>query len=189
MSLPSADQNCPRVFVSKPSVVTPAQRDLEQMWIGGLARLDLAPIMLRREDYLPSPWAALRHAISTAHGALLLGFRQAHIEQARWRPETPEEREFDGWLATPWNQIEGGLVVMAGLPVLVVPENDVTEGIFARDCWTDEVLDAPIDAWASNDPAGHPQVRAWADAVSRHAASKSRHPESVLGDGAPRTRT
>jgi hypothetical protein len=177
------------VFVSRASVLTQPQRELQQAWIEGLAGWDFAPVMLRREDYVPSPWGALRHSVATAHGAVILGFRQGRVEKAQWRPGTQEERRLDGWLATPWNQIEGGLALMAGLPVLVAPEEGVEEGVFAPDAWTGEARGAPIDVWASRNPAAHPSLQAWALAVRRRADSESRYSESTFGDGAPRTRT
>jgi hypothetical protein len=170
-------------------VVTQRQQELEQAWIRGLTGLGFTPVTHRREDYAPNPWATLRRAVATSHGTVILGFRQARVEGVQWRPETPEERELDGWLATPWNQIEGGLAVMAGLPVLAASEDGIAEGIFARDTWTGEVRAAPIDIWSSDDPASHPSLQAWALTVGQRATSASRQHESTLGNGAPRTRT
>lgn len=144
----------------------------------GLTNLGFVPVILQRDDYGPDPWAALLQAVRTSHGALVLGFRQLRVNDGEWRPGTPETRDLDGWSATPWNHVEAGLAISADIPVLVVPEDGVAEGIFAAEAWTGGVRAAPIDLWSSGGPAAHPPARAWARAVHQHAA-----------DGAARTRT
>lgn len=169
MPIPPSDDPNPRVFVSRPSVVTQPQRERERAWLTGLATLGFSAITVRREDYSPNPWTALRHTVTKAHGALILGFRQTRALRAVSLPDTPQEHDVDGWLATPWNQIEGGLAIMAGLPVLIAPEDGIVEGVFARDTWGGEVRTAPIDLWTSNEATTNPSVRSWELAVRRRA--------------------
>lgn len=170
MSAPGA-ASPPQIFVSRPSTLTAAQESLEGKWLAGLIGLGFTPNALPRGDYDPDPWTEIREMVEAADGALILGFRQLRLDRGKWRPETPLAAESSGWLATPWNQLEAGMAIMAGLPVLVVPEEGVTEGIFAGDTWTDQVGAAPIDLWDSPDGAGDPALSGWALAVREHAAS------------------
>jgi hypothetical protein len=105
---------------------------------------------------------------------LILGFRQVRIDRGELRPGTPEARQLEGWIATPWNQVEGGLAIMAGLPVLVAPEDGVVEGIFDGDAWASPARTAPIDLWSLPDAAANPAVQAWALKVRNCAGSTSR---------------
>jgi hypothetical protein len=159
----------PTVFVSRASTLTLAQREMERTWLAGLAELGFTPLVLRREDYAPGSSTAIQQAISKAHGALILGFRQVRIDRGELRPGTPEARQLAGWIATPWNQVEGGLAIMAGLPVLVVPEDGVVEGVFDGDAWANSARTAPIDLWSSADAAANPAVQAWATKVRSHS--------------------
>jgi hypothetical protein len=163
----------PNVFVSRASTLTPAQREVEGAWLAGLAELGFTPLVLRREDYVPGSPTAIRQAISRAHGALILGFRQVRIDRGELRPGTPEARQHAGWTATPWNQVEGGLAIMADLPVLVVPEEGVVEGIFDGDAWAGPERTAPIGLWNSPGADANPAVRAWALEVRDRADSTS----------------
>jgi hypothetical protein len=165
-----SDDGSPRVFVSRPSAITPPQRELEHQWLAGLSALGLAPTTVRRENYGPNPWSAIKHAVIEAHGALILGFRQTHVLSATSLPSSEEAGERAEWLPTPWNQIEAGMAITAGLPVLVVAEDGVADGVFASDTWKGEVRAAPIYLWASPEPTRNPAVQAWALAIRQRTS-------------------
>ena len=167
---PAGDDDLrPSVFVSRPSAVTRPQRELEKAWLTGLAGFGFAPMMLLRDDYASNPWAQLRHAVSAAQGALILGFRQLRVDRGEWRPDTLDAREVEGWLPTPWNHVEAGLAIMLGIPVLVVPEDGIVEGVFSSDTWGSGVHAATMDLWASPAAPADPSLRAWVLAVRRRA--------------------
>ena len=41
-----------------------------------------------------------------------------------------EEEWKDRWLSTPWSEVEVGMGLMKGLPILLVKDSDIKEGIF-----------------------------------------------------------
>jgi hypothetical protein len=161
------------VFVSRASTLTPPQREIERTWLAGLAELGFTSLVLRRDDYALGSLTAIRQAIARAHGALILGFRQVRIDRGELRPGTPEAQRLAGWIATPWNQVEGGLAIMADLPVLVAPEDGVVEGIFDGDAWASPARTAPINLWSSPDAAANPAIKAWALRVRDRARATS----------------
>jgi hypothetical protein len=138
----------PRVFVSRPAELTAAQEELQRRWLTTLSELRFEPFVLRREAYEPVPWGQLRRAMEEMDGALVLGFRQLRVDRGEYRPDTPEARAADGWLATAWNQIEAGIALALGLPLLVIAEEGVEEGIFERETWRDGVY-GDVEAWAN----------------------------------------
>jgi hypothetical protein len=162
------------VFVSRPAVLTPDQETLYGQWLDGLAALGFAPITIPRADYAAPPWHQLRQVVSRASGALILGFRQVIVDHGCRRSGPSKQASAVGSYATAWNQLEAGLAVMAGLPVLVVPEEDVKEGAFAPEVWGSGVYGARMDVWTAGDGARDRSIRAWAMAVSRDAPLQPR---------------
>jgi hypothetical protein len=136
----------PRVFVSRSAVLTGEQSTVYHRWLDHLLALGFDPFALTRADYEPVPWEQLREAITEADGALVLGFRQLNVKQSWWRPSTAEMTPWSGWLATPWNQVEAALAIMALVPVLVVPEAGVTEGVFSSHICGGELHRVDLDA-------------------------------------------
>lgn len=70
----------------------------------------------------------VRQNILNASAMVIFGFKQLNIERAVYRPNTIEEQEWhDKWLPMPWNEIEMGMGLMRGLPILIVkaPELDL----------------------------------------------------------------
>jgi hypothetical protein len=41
-----------------------------------------------------------------------------------------ERKIHQGWLSTPWNELEVGMAVMVGLPILLIKDDDIEDGIF-----------------------------------------------------------
>jgi hypothetical protein len=172
----------PRVFVSRPAVLSSDQNAHLQEWLRHLDVLDFDSVMLDRGSYDVPPWNQLRDAIKGADGLLILGFRQLHVREGHWRPETNESRDAAAWWATPWNHVEAGFGLMTGAPVLVAHEAGVTEGIFSRDVWGGDLfgvrLEASVEgdsvtAASSVDKAGT-VVTAWARAVMDRVSSRAR---------------
>jgi hypothetical protein len=159
----------PGVFVSRPALLTGSQQALDRAWSVGIATLGFAEIAIAREAYAPLPWEQLRGAIREADGALILGFRQLSVGAGLWRTGTPDEASANGWYPTPWNQLEAGLAIMAGLPVLVAPEEGVVDGVFSSDILGGSVHGVPIDIWAGDDARRDPALQAWTIAVRRCA--------------------
>ena len=59
------------------------------------------------------------------------GFKQTNIHDTTFRPQTNNEEIWnDKWLATPWNEIEIGMGLMKGMPILLVKDPHIDMGIF-----------------------------------------------------------
>jgi len=157
------------IFVSRPTILTPEQEALYEQWRDGLAAFDFLAVTLPRTRPVASPWYELRQAIGQADGAVILGFRQLVVESGCFRPGTAEQASAVGWYASAWNQIEAGLAAMAGLPVLVVPQGDIHEGVFSADVWQGGLYGTEMDVWTAGDGAHDRSLQIWSAAVSRRA--------------------
>ncbi|WP_288238236.1 pentapeptide repeat-containing protein [uncultured Alistipes sp.] len=73
----------------------------------------------------------IRTLIQQCDGMIVFGLKQLHIEKATFRPATDEcETWNDRWLPTPWNEIEIGMGLMAGMPILLIQDEEIDFGIF-----------------------------------------------------------
>lgn len=62
---------------------------------------------------------------------IVFGFRQVVIKEGEYRPGTIEKMQIkDKWLSTSWNDIEGGMGLMKGLPMLLVCDPEIKNGVF-----------------------------------------------------------
>lgn len=146
------------VFVSEPTELSSSQRLMSGQWHQRLSDFGFDVLRLGRDQHQSDPWRVVLEFLDTADGVLVLGFRQLVIGSAVWRAGTHEQAAVDdeSW-TSPWLQIETGMAVAAGLPVLVAAESDVCEGVFARNTWTGRLagtsLEAPcpdvVHRWAS----------------------------------------
>ncbi|MCQ2154197.1 MAG: pentapeptide repeat-containing protein [Bacteroidales bacterium] len=75
----------------------------------------------------------VRHRIEASDAMVVFGFRQIHITSGEYRINTPEAEQIDNkWLPTPWNEIEVGMGMMAGLPILLIKDDDINSGVFDK---------------------------------------------------------
>ena len=59
------------------------------------------------------------------------GFKQISIKEATFRPNTKDEQIWQNkWMSTPWNDIEVGMALMKGMPVLIIKNPMVDMGVF-----------------------------------------------------------
>lgn len=133
---------------------------------------------IHRRHYTPVPWQQLRDAVASAHGVVVCGFGQLHVTAGEWRPGTEEARPAQEWYATPWNQIEAGLAIMARVPLLVTANGQLSDGVFSTDVWGDCVFGVPAHAATS---ARNEVLDRWATAVLARAAGRPAQSEGQGG--------
>lgn len=155
------------MFLSRPAVLSGSQERESQRWTGAIEAAGLRVARIQRTGYEPDPWTQLRSKLEQVDGAIILGFRQLSVN-GLWRADTPEEvAEVATW-TSPWLQIEAGMALMQGLPVLVVPERNVSEGVFERRRWTGLLFGTEME----REPVGEPG-NAWIDAVRRRSRTSA----------------
>ena len=129
---PAPSTGQPRVFVSRPSVLTPSQEAMWRLMEHALETAGAGIVTLARSEYpAVGVLGDVRRAMADCNGVVVMGVRQLAIVSGAWRPGTPEERSADGTaLSTPWNQLEAGVATALGLPVFVAREPGVVGGVF-----------------------------------------------------------
>jgi hypothetical protein len=165
----------PRVFVSRPSILSGEQEANAAYWSRTLAALGFDPFRLASLPSSDSPWPELRTALEGADGAVVLGLRQLRVDVGCWRPGTNVSERPRTWWSTPWTQLEAGMAMMARVPTLVLKEPGVTEGAFESHVWTGGLYGA--DVRASPDDSS---IMGWVGAV--RARARARREADVLGN-------
>jgi hypothetical protein len=138
------------VFLGVPAVLTARQELCLEQWLRWLEHQGLEVVRFKRSAYSRNPWHTLMELLAHTDGAVLLGFRQLDARAAIWRPYTEEEAHTADWWTSAWLNLEAGMAVALGLPVLVAPDEGVKEGVFSSGVWSGHVhgtaLSSPDEA-------------------------------------------
>lgn len=121
-----------KVFVSRPAIMTIDQHRYTELFSEYLNKLGVEVRTYNRSEYGNyGQIGKIRTEISQCSGIVIFGFKQLKINSGEYRPFTDEHTDVkDKWLPTPWNNIEVGMALMKGLPVLIIKDPEVNDGIF-----------------------------------------------------------
>jgi uncharacterized protein YjbI with pentapeptide repeats len=73
----------------------------------------------------------IKSSIGKSAALIAFGTKQTFIKEGTYRPGMIGERQINqGWLSTPWNEVEVGMAAMAGIPILLIKDDDIYDGIF-----------------------------------------------------------
>ncbi len=73
----------------------------------------------------------VKESILLSSGMIAFGLKQINIQKGVYRPLTIESENWDNkWLSTPWSEIEIGMGLMKGIPILLVTDPDINTGAF-----------------------------------------------------------
>lgn len=120
------------IFFSMPSVMKKEDELLTKDYKSFLEELGYHVYYYVKDDYpCFGQLNKIRKKILSSSAMVVFGFKQTKIHDATNRPDTKDENKWsDKWLATPWNEIEVGMGLMKGLPILLVKDPQIGMGIF-----------------------------------------------------------
>ncbi len=157
------------VFLSRPAVLSAGQEQASRRWTDAVLAASCHIARIRRADYQPDSWTQLRDVLSEVDGFVVFGFRQLSTQSGTWRADTDEQATITAAWSSPWMQIEAGMALMRDLPVLVIPEVGVSEGVFEPRRWTGLLFGVEME----RDPLGS-GGEAWLEAVLSRTAARER---------------
>ena len=120
------------VFVSCPAALSPSQQGVRDLIEEQLNEVGFEPRTIGRSDY-PTDFPLREVLVAARHcsGGVVLGFSQLSVEKGISKAGTSEEGIIAGKaFASPWNQIEAGILFAVRLPLLVFRELGLEGGIF-----------------------------------------------------------
>ena len=120
------------VFFSLPGSIAEPDKTIPFNYEKLMRDLGYTPVIFKRNQYTDdSQISIIREIINDSVGMIAFGLKQTLIKNGVARPSLSDELDVSGtWLPTPWNEIEVGMAMMSGLPVLLVKDDDISEGVF-----------------------------------------------------------
>ncbi len=73
----------------------------------------------------------IKVAIEKCVGMIAFGTKQTYVKEGVYRPGMNGEKKMtECWLSTPWNEVEVGMATVVGIPILLVKDEEIEDGIF-----------------------------------------------------------
>ena len=120
------------IFFSMPGVMTKEEEFITKAYKEILEKRGYDIIYYGKNDYPRyGQFSKIRRSIESSSGLIAFGFKQINIIRGVYRPNTDDEKVFNNrWFSTPWNDIEVGMAIMKGIPILLVHDKDIKVGVF-----------------------------------------------------------
>lgn len=125
-------KNPKTIFFSMPSVMTKSEELIIKEYKRILESRKYNVVYYIKDNYPKyGQFNRVRESIRKSSGVIAFGFKQINIAEGYYRPNTNNEKKLSScWMSTPWSDIEVGMSLMLGLPVLLVHDGEVTQGVF-----------------------------------------------------------
>lgn len=120
------------IFFSMPGIMSKNDESLTKEYKKILEKRGYNVIYYTSDKYPQfGQFNKVRADILRSSGMIAFGLKQLNIKKASYRPNTIEEANWEEkWLSTPWSEIEVGMGLMKGMPILLVTDPDITDGVF-----------------------------------------------------------
>lgn len=120
------------IFFSMPGIMTKEQELITKSYKDLLEKRGYEVIYYGKDDYPKyGQLNIVRKRILSSSGIIAFGFKQINITNGIYRPGTRNERTIENtWLSTPWSEIEVGMAIMRGIPILLIHDKEIISGIF-----------------------------------------------------------
>ena len=120
------------VFFSMPGCLGKREESLTKAYRSVLESRGYEVVYYQKDDYPEfGQLTKIKESIESSSAMIAFGFKQSNIASGTAFPGTEKESPIKGkWLHTPWNEVEVGMALMRGLPVLLVKDKEIDSGIF-----------------------------------------------------------
>ncbi len=120
------------VFFSMPGNMSKADEMTVVAYRQYLMKLGYEVIYYNRDTYPRfGQLSQIKAAIEKCAAMVAFGTKQTFIKDGVYRPGMSGERSINNsWISTPWNEVEVGMATMIGIPILLVKDDDIEDGIF-----------------------------------------------------------
>jgi hypothetical protein len=164
------------VFLSRPTEITRAQQTFCKSLEDVLVKNGLTTHTVGATDFTSRvPLRKVLEVMTGCDGACILGLVQARAARLVTKPGTrAEQTTATAVFPTPWNQLEAGLAVALGLPLLVLCEPGITGGIFDRgvgDAFIHELPPERRVRWLAS-PQFEQSIAEWLDLMNRRLPAR-----------------
>jgi hypothetical protein len=118
------------LFISKPSRLNPKQEIIWDRLHIMLLDNNIPIKFLDPDDYPEfNAITKVKLTLDDCDGVIVLGLKQIYIEKGTHRKDTVKPEPLENYdLPTPWNNLEGGMAFMKGIPIFIISEKDLKGG-------------------------------------------------------------
>ncbi|MBR6462417.1 pentapeptide repeat-containing protein [bacterium] len=136
-----------QVFFSMPGNLSKQEETITKEYKRILEAQGYTVVYYQKDDYPEyGQFTRVRESLLKSSAVIAFGFHQTKINDGILLPGTSKELHInDKWLNTPWNEIEVGMALMQGLPVLLVKDDGIDSGIFDKNLSECFVATIPVD--------------------------------------------
>lgn len=156
------------VFLSAPSTLNAAQQSVYDAVLRCLDDEGFQPRALGRSDFAKKDPVTEVYVVARAcFGGVIMGFSQIEFEGGVSKRGSPAEKAVSRTqIPTPWNQLEAGILIALGQPIVIFAESEVSGGIFDDGAHSSELQRFACDHFGDDDRAQMKQrIRHWSAAV------------------------
>lgn len=108
----------------------------------------------------------IKTSIEKCAALVAFGTKQTLVREGVYRPGMAGEQPLaENWLSTPWNEVEVGMAVMAGIPVLLVKDEAIESGIFDR-VLSETFLSTVLSASDVKELDRNPAIAVWLSQIA-----------------------
>ena len=129
---PSTKQERKTVFFSMPGCLSKKDEIITMNYRDFLENKGYTVIYYNKDEYPEfGQFNKIRQSIENSAAIIAFGFKQICIEKGVLHPDTNQERTIENkHMSTYWNELEVGMGLMNNLPILLVKDADIDNGVF-----------------------------------------------------------
>lgn len=118
---------------------------------------------------------SVKAKIEKCVGMIVFGSKQILIQNGIFRPNLSEQTIWkDKWLSTSWNEIEVGMGIVLGIPILLVKTDELKTGIFDP-CLNEILLDKALARTDHEDPEKDENFINWLSKLPQQKCTAAIH--------------
>ena len=112
--------------------LSPKQSDYLNSLVLRLQRKNVLIKRYTRDEYRKSGQiGGIRNEMCKCRGVIIIGFKHIIVNSGVIRPASIDKQLVENeWLSAPWNSIEAGIATALGLPLLIIKDRSINDGIF-----------------------------------------------------------
>lgn len=169
-----------KIFISCLGNLTLHQDEYLDTLNDTLKKRDIEIIRYTRDKYRSSGQIALiRNEMMDCDGAIIVGFKSISVKDGIFRPDSSDAKELKNInISTPWSGIEAGMACALGLPLLVLSDDKLSDGIFDPEISSRDINRRVLNETTIDD------ICKWISTIpgKDHSTSHSKTPSDIVHD-------
>jgi hypothetical protein len=162
LTTPSTKKEGKVVFFSMPGCLNKKDEIITKDYRDFLEKKGYQVIYYEKDEYPEfGQFNRIRQSIINSSAMIAFGFKQICIEKGIYYPDTKQERVIENLqMSTYWNELEVGMGLMNNLPILLVKDADIDNGVFDKKLSEVFVASTTVD-YDNRELEYNPALKTW----------------------------